>query len=319
MTPANDTTGSPLVAVASIEITESERTVTGVWPTFADVDDSLRAFAAGDGCSKVWFTVTWADGHQHHGRIDVMPEHQHRVAIVGAHIRRYAEGCTLRRIPTAAGNTREQWEAMLAAMGITAKDQATLNALLDGYDLGHVTTPEETGAEVAAIEAARTAERARVAAESQARLEATWWTGEKYDSKLTMGEVSRRVRAELVATAKITPSILAGCTFAMRSSGRAIYVRVTPPAGTEVVSQERARLEAERPHAHHTEPVWTDLGQAILAMAETLGNAYNYDRSDWGRGHDHVRQAFMLDVSFANGVREAVWEAARASVAARTA
>jgi hypothetical protein len=292
--------------VASIEITAAEEGEKGTWTSFEAVDASLHARIEQHGC-KVNFTVTWVDGRTYAGRIDLLAEDRFRSALLGRQIVYYAETITLRRL--IPGYSREEQERLLKVMHVTEEDQAILGDILDRYDLGPKTPAEQKAAEDAAAARWKVEETNRAAAESRAALEATWWTGDRYDSTMTVGEASRAVRADLTALARSTPSVLFGASFKVRSSGRAIYVYVTQPAGASVVNLERARAVAADPHGHHTLPHWTELGDALLAAASAAADRYNYDRSDRGRGHDHVVEAFMLSVEFTAGVKGAVYEA----------
>lgn len=300
MEAANDV--ATLVLLASIAITHAERLEPAVFGTFEALDAVLRAFAVAGGRSKVWFTATWANGATWEGKIDVIPAHQFRASIIGGHVRHVAGATTGRRL--LPGYTAEEQARAMAAMGTTAETIAFHAAILDGYDLGPAVTPEEEAAEDAAIATWKQAEKARLAAESQAALEATWWTGAKYDSALRVGEISRLVRAELTALGKASPSVLFGCTFKATSSGNALYLWITPTDPAAVVGVERARAEARNPHGHNPQPRWSERGEALLAAAAAVGNAYNYDKSDRGRGHDYTREHFMLTVEFAQGTTE---------------
>ncbi len=304
------------IHLASIEITQSEGIVRGIFPTYEAVDLVLRTWAETGHCCKVWFTVRWADGETHEGRVDVMPWDAVRGPIVGAHLRDfYAFNC-LRRL--APGYTLERQAALLKTMRVTEEQAADCAKRLDTYELGVELTPAEQADEDAAVAIWKAAEKVRDAAASQKALEATWWTGDLYDSAATMGDRSRRIRADLTALARSTPSALFGCRFRVTTLGSSVYVYVTPPSCPNVVSLARARAEATNPHGFNREPRWTMRGQAILAAVEAAGNRHNFDKSDRGRGHDYTREAFAMHADFAAGVESTVWEEARRAVATVT-
>lgn len=100
------------IAVRDIQIhwTENNGTKERTYPSLARVNSSLRYWAItapvhGQGYHKTKFTLTWEDGGQYSGRIDL--EREAHGNIMGNHIRSYLEFLSGRSKP--AHMTKEQY------------------------------------------------------------------------------------------------------------------------------------------------------------------------------------------------------------------
>jgi hypothetical protein len=122
-----------------------------------------------------------------------------------------------------------------------------------------------------------------------------YFAGSKYDPKLDIAEIAKRVRAEIKDACKAgtLPQGAYRVTISRFSGGRSLTVRVAPHAAFPLLNPERARLEATQPGAFFPDchyPRYTPEARAMLDQLRAIVGAYQYDRSD--------AQSDYFDVNF---------------------
>lgn len=104
--------------------------------TFAEADKVIRDAAAcvPGHCCKVGFTITYSDGEEYEGRIDVTREHADQLAPLTQHMRDFVEFSANIRKP--ANRTDEEWAQWMNGWG--GKHVDTWRTFYDAYQIGDI-------------------------------------------------------------------------------------------------------------------------------------------------------------------------------------
>lgn len=107
--------------------------------------------------------------------------------------------------------------------------------------------------------------------------------GSKYDERLDVAEIAKRVRADLKALIKAgtIPKGKYSVTIQRFSGGCSLRVRLDQLISTHLMlNSERVKFEQENPHAFPGNlPQFSPTGKALLKTVEAVVNAYNFDGS----------------------------------------
>lgn len=293
----NSATQTTKILAASIRVIWTEGGETPEpFTNFAAFDAWARAIGCPDpgGMSyyKTKFVITWADGQEYTGRMDLDSECMANPAnILATHILRYLDYQAI------AGSAQEQAEAMAYAALYTIGDAGA-----ESSDVAN----NDNGSPVAALLLAMaTSTRARGAPEPPAPLFCGAkhdFCGAKHDGARPLRETATLIRKELAAAGKAATGPLAGCVCRVKidrsNTSRSIDVWIdsVPAKGMTVLNP--AYIEADEAGQWPLPSRLSKRGEAMVKAASEIVNAYNRDITS-------ERPHFYGDVSFGADLVEA--------------